>query len=144
MNLNWISLAVMTAVFYGVYNFFIKVSSGHINQIVGAVILQIVAALLGGVILFIMKMTNSPLEISPKGIWFAIQAGIFVGLAEITSFFVFSKGVYASIGIPIVIGGSVLVGAVLGLIFLKETINPANILGILFIVGGIILLTINK
>lgn len=144
MNLNWISLAVMTAVFYGVYNFFIKVSSGHINQIVGAVILQIVAALLGGVILLIMKMTNSPLEISPKGVWFAILAGIFVGLAEITSFFVFSKGVYASIGIPIVIGGSVLVGAVLGLIFLKETINPANILGILFIVGGIILLTINK
>lgn len=144
MNLNWISLAVMTAVFYGVYNFFIKVSSGHINQIVGAVILQIVAALLGGVILFIMKMTNSPLEISPKGVWFAILAGIFVGLAEITSFFVFSKGIYASIGIPIVIGGSVLFGAVLGLIFLKETINPANILGILLIVGGIILLTINK
>jgi len=46
--MNWIFLALVTAVFYGAYNVFIKISSGHINQIVGAVILQIVAALLGG------------------------------------------------------------------------------------------------
>lgn len=134
----------MTAVFYGVYNVFIKISSGHINQIVGAVILQIVAALLGGIILLIMKMTNSPLEISQKGVWFAVLAGIFVGLAEITSFFVFSKGVSASVGIPIIIGGSVLVGAVLGLTFLKETLTPIHILAILLIVGGVVLLTATK
>ena len=134
----------MTAVFYGAYNVFIKVSSGHINQIVGAVILQIVAALLGGIILLIMKMKNSPLEISQKGVLFAVLAGVFVGLAEITSFFVFSKGVSASVGIPIIIGGSILVGAVLGLIFLKETLNPIHILAILLIVGGIVLLTSTK
>ena len=134
----------MTAVFYGVYNVFIKISSGHINQIVGAVILQIVAALLGGIILLIMKMTNSPLEISQKVVWFAVLAGIFVGLAEITSFFVFSKGVSASVGIPIIIGGSVLVGAVLGLTFLKETLTPIHILAILLIVGGVVLLTATK
>lgn len=134
----------MTAGFYGAYNVFIKISSGHINQIVGAVILQVVAALLGGIILLIMKMTNSPLEISQKGVWFAVLAGVFVGLAEITSFFVFSKGVSASVGIPIIIGGSVVVGAVLGLTFLKESLNPIHILAILLIVGGVILLTATK
>lgn len=46
--MNWILLALATAFFYGTYNVFIKISSGHINQIVGAVILQIVAALVGG------------------------------------------------------------------------------------------------
>lgn len=139
--MNWIFLALMTAVFYGAYNVFIKVSSGHINQIVGAVILQVVAALLGGIILLIMKMTNSPLEISPKGVWFAVLAGVFVGLAEITSFFVFSKGVSASVGIPIIIGGSILVGAVLGLTFLKETLNPIHILAIALIVAGVVILS---
>ena len=134
----------MTAIFYGAYNIFIKVSSGHINQIVGAVILQIVAALLGGIILLIMKMTNSPLEISWKGVWFAVLAGVFVGLAEITSFFVFSKGVSASVGIPIIIGGSVLVGAVLGLTFLKETINPIRYLAIALIIAGVVILSTNK
>ncbi len=131
----------MTAGFYGAYNVFIKVASGHINQIVGAVILQVVAALLGGVILLIMKMTNTPLEISQKGVWFAVLAGVFVGLAEITSFFVFSKGVSASVGIPIIIGGSILVGAVLGLTFLKETINPIHYLAIALIIVGVVILS---
>ncbi|OGH77666.1 MAG: hypothetical protein A3C10_00590 [Candidatus Magasanikbacteria bacterium RIFCSPHIGHO2_02_FULL_48_18] len=139
--MNWIFLAIMTAIFYGAYNVFIKVSSGHINQIVGAVILQIVAALVGGIILLIMKMTNSPLEISQKGVLFAVLAGIFVGLAEITSFFVFSKGVSASVGIPIIIGGSVLVGAVLGLTFLKETLNPIHYVAIAMVVVGVIILS---
>ncbi len=139
--MNWIFLALITAVFYGAYNVFIKVSSGHINQIVGAVILQIVAALVGGIILIILKMTNSPLVISQKGVWFAILAGVFVGLAEITSFFVFSKGIPASVGIPIIIGGSVLVGAVLGLTFLKETLNPIHYLAIVLIVAGVVILS---
>ncbi len=46
--MSWIVLAILTAFFYGVYNFFIKVASGSIHQIVGAVILQVVAALVGG------------------------------------------------------------------------------------------------
>ncbi len=46
--MSWIALAVLTAFFYGVYNFFIKIASGSIHQIVGAVILQVVAALVGG------------------------------------------------------------------------------------------------
>ena len=103
--MHWILLAILTAVFFGAYNIFIKLSSGHINQIVGAVILQAVAALLGGVILLVLKWTDSPMQVSQKGILYAILAGVFVGLAEITSFYVFSKGVPASVGIPVIIGG---------------------------------------
>lgn len=139
--MNWILLAITTAIFYGAYNVFIKVSSGHINQIVGAVILQIVAALVGVIILLILKITNSPLVISQKGVWFAVLAGIMVGLAEITSFYVFSRGVPVSTGIPIIIGGSVLVGAVLGLTFLKETLTPIHYLAIALIVAGVIILS---
>lgn len=138
---SWIFLAIITAIFYGAYNVFIKISSGHINQIVGAVILQIVAALVGGVILIILKITHSSLEISQKGVWFAVLAGIMVGLAEITSFFVFSKGIPASVGIPIIIGGSVLVGAVVGVIFLKETLTPIHYLAIALIVAGVTILS---
>jgi len=84
---------------------------------------------------------GSSLVISQKGVWFAFLAGIFVGLAEIASFFVFSKGVPVSVGIPIIIGGSVLVGAVLGLIFLKETLNLVHILAIALIVVGVVMLS---
>ncbi|HNT29468.1 MAG TPA: EamA family transporter [bacterium] len=140
--MNWIFLALLTASLYGIYNFFIKIASGHINQIAGAVILQIVAALLGSVILIYLKLSNTQLEISSKGILFAILAGVGVGLAEITSFIVFSKNVPASIGIPIIIGGSVVISALLGLFFLKENYTPVHVIGLVSIVAGITLLSI--
>lgn len=137
--MNWIFLVLLTAFFYGIYNFFIKIASGHINQIVGAVILQIVAAVLGSLILVYLKITGAPLEMSSKGIQFAVLAGIFVGLAEIASFYAFSKGVSASVGIPIMIGGSVVVGALLGITFLRESLTLIQYLAIAMIVAGIVL-----
>jgi len=139
--MSWIFLAILTAFFYGVYNFFIKVSSGHINQIVGAVILQIVAAVLGSLVLLYMKITKVTLDISQKGVLFAILAGVFVGLAEITSFYVFSKGVSASVGIPVIIGGSVAVGAALGLFFLKESLSLIHYFAIFMIIVGVAILS---
>lgn len=139
--MHWILLAVLTAVCFGAYNIFIKLSSGHINQIVGAVILQVVAAFLGGFILLGLKWSNSSMEVTQKGILFAILAGVAVGLAEILSFYVFSKGIPASLGIPVIIGGTVVVGAVLGVLFLKETLNWTQLLAIALIISGVILLT---
>ena len=138
--MNWILLALLAAVFYGAYNFFIKVSSGHINQIAGAVILQLVATLVGAGVLSFLKITDVPIEISNKGIMYAIAAGVFVGLAEITSFFVFSKGISLSNALPIIIGGSVIIGSILGILFLKETITVIHVLAIILVVTGIILL----
>ncbi len=139
--MHWILLAVLTAVFFGAYNVFIKMASGHIIQIVGAVILQVVAALLGGIVLLGLKITDSPLEVSTRGVLFAVLAGIFVGLAEISSFYVFSRGISASVGIPIIIGGSVVAGAILGVLFLKESLNWTQLLAIGMIVGGVVLLS---
>ncbi|MFZ2189818.1 MAG: EamA family transporter [Candidatus Magasanikiibacteriota bacterium] len=138
--MNWIFLAIITAVFYGMYNFFIKLSSGNINQVVGAVILQIVATMLGVVTLLILKLTGMEFNISSKGVWYAVLAGVMVGLAEILSFFVFSKGAPVSVGTAIIIGGSVVVAGVIGF-FMKEDFGIMNFLGILAIIIGIILFT---
>lgn len=139
--MNWLIPAILTAIFYGTYNVFIKLSSGHIHQIAGALILQIVAALLGAGVLLFLKIKEVPLEISTRGIWYAVLAGVFVGLAEIFSFVVFAKGVDASTGISIIIGGSVVVGAAIGFLFLKESMPPLQLLGLLFIVAGIALVS---
>ena len=139
--MNWLPLALLTAFAYGLYNFFIKVASGSINQIAGAVILQVVAAGLGVLLLLYIKLTNQPVLLSQKGILYSCLAGFFVGLAEILTFFVFARGVPASLGTPVIIGGSVLATALLGVLVLKEYLSPVQVLAIGLIVAGVALLS---
>jgi bacterial/archaeal transporter family protein len=54
--MHWLILLLLTALFFGFYNFFIKLSAGHIHEILGAVILQVIAALLGGAALLYLKI----------------------------------------------------------------------------------------
>lgn len=140
-SMSWIYLALITACFYALYNIFIKLASTHINEITGAVILQIAAFILGAAWLIYLKVNHVHTEVNSKGIWLSILAGVFVGLAEIFSFLVFSKGVPASAGIPVIIGGSVLIAAVIGFFWLKESLTLTNVLGLILIVGGIWLLS---
>lgn len=139
--MNWIVLALVSAFFYGAYNFFIKLTADSTHQIVGAVILQASALVVGLVILFYLWQRNETFTVTGSGIKFAILAGITAGLAEIASFYVFSQGIPASRGIPIIVGGSVVAGAILGLAFIKESLGLREVLGILMVVGGIWLIT---
>ncbi len=138
--MHWLLLLVLTALMLGLYNFFIKLSAGHIHEIIGAVILQVVAFLLGGAALLWLKFQGNHLETSSRGILFSVLAGLSVGLAEIMAFYAFGKGVSASVGIPVMVGGTVLVGVLLGVIVLKEPLNAIKVLGTLLIITGIVLL----
>ncbi|KAA9325822.1 EamA family transporter [Hymenobacter busanensis] len=136
----WLLLALLTALSLAFYNFFIKLAADHVPAAVGAVVLQLVAAALGGVWLVRLKLQGQPLPISSQGLWLAALAGLGVGLAEILTFVVFSRGVPSSVGTPVIVGGSVLLTAVLGLVVLRETLTLPQVLGLLLIVGGIALL----
>lgn len=139
--MHWLIPLLLAALFLGLYNFFIKLSAGHIHEIAGAVILQVVAFLVGGAALVWLKLKAVPLEISSRGIAFAVLAGLSVGLAEITAFYAFSRGISASVGIPVMVGGTVLVGVVLGLLVLREQLTLLQGLGVVLLLAGIVLVS---
>ena len=136
---NWLPLALLTALCLALYNFFIKLASNHVSPAVGAVVLQLVAAALGGVWLLKLMLQGHPLVLSGKGLGLAALAGLGVGLAEILTFVVFQRGVNSSVGTPVIVGGSVMLTAVLGLVVLRETLTFSQAGGLLFIVVGIAL-----
>ncbi|OUJ74856.1 EamA family transporter [Hymenobacter crusticola] len=136
----WILLALLTAFCLALYNFFIKLASSHLPAAVGAVVLQLVAAALGAAWLLKLKLQEQPLPITNKGLLLAALAGLGVGLAEILTFVVFGRGVPSSVGTPVIVGGSVLLTAVLGLTVARETLTLPQGLGLLLIVAGIALL----
>ena len=138
--MNWLPLALLTALCLALYNFFIKLAANHVSPAVGAVVLQLVAAALGAVWLLKLKLQGQPLAISGKGLGLAALAGLGVGLAEILTFVVFQRGVNSSVGTPVIVGGSVLLTAVLGLVLLREVLTISQAGGLLLIVLGIALL----
>jgi bacterial/archaeal transporter family protein len=138
----WIVPALACACSYAFYNIFIKKGSYSIHPILGGVVLQFVAALLGTVLLALLlwkdnKDAKSAIECERAGIFWSCCAGLAVGSAEMLSFVVSGLGVPATQSIPIIIGGSVVVGAVLGLILLGEVMMCHGWSGILLLVIGI-------
>lgn len=147
------------------YNIFIKLGSYSIHPVLGGVILQFVAALLGLILLALQHVSqqssssssllvcdydgtdhdddkdNPPqiLEYDKPGIIWSICAGVAVGAAEMLSFFVSSRGVPAVHSIPVIIGGSVFFGTVLGYALLQENLSPRGWFGVVLLVGGICL-----
>lgn len=138
--MNWLLLALLTAFCLALYNFFIKLAAGYLSPAVGAVVLQLVAAALGAAWLLKLKLQGQPLPVTGRGLALAALAGLGVGLAEILTFVVFQRGVSSSVGTPIIVGGSVLLTALLGLVVLRETITLPQVGGLLLIVAGIALL----
>mmetsp|Transcript_12078 Transcript_12078/g.14976 ORF Transcript_12078/g.14976 Transcript_12078/m.14976 type:complete len:242 (+) Transcript_12078:53-778(+) len=139
---TWIIPALLCALSYALYNISIKKASSSIDHVLGGVLLQIVAATFGA-ILFSLKVFSikrgSAILMTKYGIIWSIYAGITVGAAEILSFYVSSKGVQAMQSIPVIVGGSILFGTVLGRLWLKEVISVKGWIGVFLISVGIIL-----
>lgn len=72
-----------------------------------------------------------------EGVLWACWAGIFVGGAELLSFCVSGMGVQASQSIPIIIGGSVGIGAMLGIAMLGEELVLQGWSGVVLLMTGI-------
>jgi transporter family protein len=138
----WIGPALVCALLFALYNICIKKASASIDPMLGGALLQIVAALLGTLILVGKRAASQSTGSIPTrahGIKWAILAGLAVGCAELLSFTISSMGVQAMQSIPIVIGGSVLFGTVLGRVWLKEVLTVKGWCGVVLIAAGIAL-----
>lgn len=110
------------------------------KQTHAGVILQFVAAILGvGLLTGLMLSGDAKFKLhyNRDGIFWACMAGLAVGLAEMLSFCVSGLGVPATQSIPIIIGGSVMFGAVLGVVTLGERLMLHGWSGVALLVTGI-------
>lgn len=132
---------VVAAVMFGLYNVFIKLSADDINPILGAVVLQFVAAFLGLGLLLATQMPSGGMPFwSGRGLLLATLAGIAIGLVEILAFFIYGRGVAVAVGNPLIVGGSLIVTTGTGVLLLRESVSPVQALAISLIAGGVLLL----
>ncbi|HLR87023.1 MAG TPA: hypothetical protein VK064_03985 [Wenzhouxiangella sp.] len=134
-------LVATAALMFGLYNVFIKVSSDHIHAVLGAVVLQIVAALVGLALLGWLHATSSAeLTVTGRGLMLSAMAGVAIGLVEILSFVVYGRGMAVAVGNPLIVGGSLIVTTGVGLVLLREHFNLIQFAAVGLIMLGIALL----
>ncbi|MEN1926751.1 hypothetical protein [Luteimonas qiangzhengi] len=132
------ALLAVAALMFGLYNVFIKLSADHIQAVLGAVVLQFVAAFMGLAWLLYLQATQAgSLHFNSRGLALAAFAGVAIGLVEILTFFVYGRGLPVAVGNPLIIGGSLLVTTTAGILLLRESLSPVQLAAIGLIGLGI-------
>jgi uncharacterized membrane protein len=138
--MNWITFAILAASSFGFYNFFTKLAADKLSPTIALMFIAGASFLVATVSTIVFKASGQELTFSKGAIYLPILAGVFTGIAEIFYLFMFTKNAPLNIGGPVVIGITILVTVLLGLIVLKEPLNAAKIAGICLTMAGVVLL----
>jgi transporter family protein len=139
--MNWLSFAILASLSFGFYNFFVKLSADKLSPTIALMFIAGTSFLVAAISTLFFKLTGHNLSISKNAIMFPILAGLFTGMAEIFYLFMFSKNTQISIGHPLVVGGTITITVLLGLIILKEGVSAIKIAGIILTIIGLIFLS---
>jgi uncharacterized membrane protein len=129
-----IIFAILAALAFGLWTVFHQQASNLINNLFGAIIVSLTAVILGLLIL-LPKIKSTTLYSNPKGIIFAILAGICALGIDYFALKAYSSGLHVSVAGPIIIGGSIAVASCIGF-FLGDSITLIKIAGLILIITG--------
>ena len=140
-------LSAITALYAG-YNLLVKVSSNHVPEfatstVLATICLQLAALAASGTFaLVLLARGGHVLKLSPAAYAWAAGAGLCIGLAEIGYFYLFrgvggSGPVAASVAVPVIVTGTVVLTMLLSCLALKEPLGAMQIAGTTVVVIGI-------
>jgi uncharacterized membrane protein len=129
-----ILFAIVAAIAFGLWTVFHDQASDHINFLFGAIVVSLTAVVVG-LALLLPKIKSTTLYTNPKGIIFAVLAGVCALAIDFFALKAYGSGLSVSVGGPIIIAGSVAIAAFIGF-FLGESITLMKVLGLLLIIVG--------
>lgn len=148
-------LLIAATTFYAGYNLLVRVSGSYVpieatTTIAATICLQLAA--LATSILFastLLVRGGHVFHLTPGAYLWAVAAGFCIGGAEIAYFYLFSgiggeKPMAASIAIPVVVGGTILISLVVAFFLFGEALSWKQALGGACIIFGILFLFSGK
>ena len=129
-----IIFAIIAAIAFGIWTVFHQQASNHINNLFGAIIVSFTAVIVG--LLFLLpKIKSTVLYTNPKGLIFAMLAGVCALAIDFFALRAYGSGLQISVGGPIIIGGSIAIAAFIGF-FLGESVTLMKVLGLVLVLAG--------
>ena len=146
----WAGLLLLTAItiLYAGYNLLVKVSSLHVpaaatSTVLATICLQLAALAASATFAaLLIARGGQVLTLSSAAYAWAAGAGLCIGLAEIGYFYLFrgvggSGPVAASVAVPMIVTGTVVLTMLLSSLVLKESLGAMQIAGTVVVVIGI-------
>lgn len=137
---TWITYAIIAIMFTAVSDMFRKLAAQELSPYFANVLFQF-AAFSTGMTLF---LTHRKIDNNPRGILFAVIGGMLVAMFTFFSFRTLAIGPGVSVVMPVLRVGGVSLVAVLGVVVLKDSVSLIKIVGLIFAVTGIIMLTMSE
>ena len=129
-----IIFAITAAIAFGIWTVFHQQAADKINYLVGAIIVSLTAVVFG--LMFLLpKIKTITFYTNPKGILFAVLAGVCALAIDYFALKAYGYGLGVSVAGPIIIGGSIAIAAIIGF-FLGESITLMKVLGLLLVIVG--------
>ncbi|XRO75054.1 EamA family transporter [Methanocaldococcus sp. 28A] len=133
-----IILGLLVAVFYGIGTFFAKIVCEK-NPLFQWIVVNIVGIILS---MFILIKYKNIILTEQKILTYAIISAVLVVVGSLLLYYALYKG-KASIVVPLSSIGPAITVA-LSILFLKETLSIYQMIGVIFIIIGVILLSISN
>ncbi|XRP97057.1 EamA family transporter [Methanocaldococcus sp. 16A] len=133
-----IILGLLVAVFYGIGTFFAKIVCEK-NPLFQWIVVNIVGIIL---CIFILIKYKNIIITEQKILTYAIISAVLVVVGSLLLYYALYKG-KASIVVPLSSIGPAITVA-LSILFLKETLSISQMIGVIFIIIGVILLSISN
>jgi len=148
-----ILLLIVVTLLYAGYNIFIKISGTYIPDSANTPVLATICLQAGALavsLVFMLGMSfhgGFTFKLTGNAYLFATASGVSVGLGSYGYFFLFSgfagaKPMEASVAIPTVVSGTIVISILVSALVLKEAVRWTQLLGVAFILTGIVLLFI--
>ncbi len=139
----WIFFALFAALSYWLYNFFCKIWTDKFHPVIVFIFLNGVGFVISVIFLIIMFLNGKiDLNFPSTDFMYPILTWLCYALAEMLYVYMFSKNIKVSIWTSIVIWGTIGVAALLGMFFLKDSLNLSQFIWLISVLLWTVLLSI--
>lgn len=135
--MNWLPLALLTALLFGLQNAFARAASKGVTDELGTIVLEATAA---ACVLGYALSRARPLNGDGRSIGWAVAAGVAVAAGNVAYFALLRRGAGLATMGPVVLAGATIVTAIAGVVAFGERVTALRGLGLALAASGIVLL----
>lgn len=138
-----IVLILIAIVLYTAFDLFVAKAGGKINDSLASAIFNGLGALVPLVIYMVMK-NQSKNNFTKEGIVYSVLAGVSIAIFSIILVNIFSRAENVSFVLPAIYGGTVVLGALAGVVVFKEQLNTLTTIGLVITIIGLGLIVYSR